>query len=312
MIDLPQEWDFPHVDVESHRLPEVKIGLWGGFVFVNFDQDAEPLEQYLGVLLDHFSHWDLENRYIETHICKRLPANWKASAEAFIEAYHIRETHAGGKPGTEAPTQYDIFGENVTRFVHTIGSRNGSTEIGVDEQERLERLLRGKLDGELVPKLPDGVKARDYYAQLLQKDYEEKYGRDFSGLTTSETIDSIEYFLFPNAFFFPGLTLPMVYRFRPDPVDPDYCDFDLLFLRPKSEDGSHTRPPDPINLDVEESYTLVDSVGSLGVVYDQDTSNLAAQTRGFKSSFKRGQTLGNYQEVRIRHLQMKVNEYLNS
>ena len=63
---------------------------------------------------------------------------------------------------------------------------------------------------------------------------------------------------------------------------------------------------------MEESYTLVDSVGSLGVVYDQDTSNLAAQTRGFKSSFKRGQTLGNYQEVRIRHLQMKVNEYLNS
>ncbi|MDP6894274.1 MAG: SRPBCC family protein, partial [Acidimicrobiales bacterium] len=156
------------------------------------------------------------------------------------------------------------------------------------------------------------LKARDYYAQLLQKDYGEKYGKDFSGLTTSETIDSIEYFLFPNAFFFPGLTLPMVYRFRPDPVDPDYCNFDLLILRPKPEGESCPRPPDPVNLSVEESYTLVDSVGSLGAIYDQDTSNLAAQTRGFKSSFKRGQTLGNYQEVRIRHLQMRVNDYLNS
>ncbi|MEC7810088.1 MAG: aromatic ring-hydroxylating dioxygenase subunit alpha [Actinomycetota bacterium] len=312
LVDLPQEWDFPHVDSESHRLPEVKVGLWGGFVFLNFDQDAEPLEQYLGVLPEHFSRWKLEDRYIETHVCKRLPANWKASAEAFIEAYHIRETHAGGKPGTEAPTQYDIFGENVTRFVHTIGSRNGSTEIGVDEQERLERLLKGKLDGKPVPKLPEGVKARDFYAQLLQKEYGEKYGKDFSDLTTSETIDSIEYFLFPNAFFFPGLTLPMVYRFRPDPTDPDYCNFDLIFLRPKPEDGIFPNPPEPVNLEVEESYTLVESVGPLGVVYDQDTSNLAAQTRGFKSSLKRGQTLGNYQEVRIRHLQMKVNEYLSN
>ena len=87
--------------------------------------------------------------------------------------------------------------------------------------------------------------------------------------------------------------------------------FDLIFLRPKPEDGHHPRPPDPVNLDVEESYTLVESVGSLGAVYDQDTSNLAAQTRGFKSSFKRGETLGNYQEVRIRHLQMRVRDYLN-
>ena len=73
----------------------------------------------------------------------------------------------------------------------------------------------------------------------------------------------------------------------------------------------HPLPPDPVKLYVEEIYTLVEAVGSLGAIYDQDTSNLAAQTRGFKSSFKRGETLGNYQEVRIRHLQMRVKDYLN-
>jgi hypothetical protein len=50
---------------------------------------------------------------------------------------------------------------------------------------------------------------------------------------------------------------------------------------------------------------------SLAQVLDQDTTNLAAQTRGFKSSKKRGQTLGNYQEVRARHLQDLVRRYIN-
>ena len=48
----------------------------------------------------------------------------------------------------------------------------------------------------------------------------------------------------------------------------------------------------------------------LGQVLDQDTANLAAQTRGFKASKKRGQTLGNYQEVRARHLQAMVRRYI--
>ena len=39
---------------------------------------------------------------------------------------------------------------------------------------------------------------------------------------------------------------------------------------------------------------------------------MAAQTRGFRSSVKRGQTLGNYQESRARHLQQRVREYLTA
>jgi hypothetical protein len=137
-----------------------------------------------------------------------------------------------------------------------------------------------------------------------------KYGRDFSKYSTSLTLDSIEYFLFPNAFFFPGLTLPMVYRFRPDPKSPDFCTFDLLMLRPKPLDRPVPPPPEPLQLGVDDSYTLAKGLGILGAIYDQDTGNMAAQTRGFKASRKRGQTLGNYQEMRIRHLHQCVARYL--
>jgi hypothetical protein len=140
----------------------------------------------------------------------------------------------------------------------------------------------------------------------------EQYDNDFSHLSVSETIDSIEYFLFPNAFFFPGLQIPLCYRFRPDGPDPDQCIYEVLYLRPKPRSGAAPLPAEPVDLGVNDSYTTVPGLPiSLGQVLDQDTSNLAAQTRGFKSSKKRGQTLGNYQEVRARHFQSLVRRYIN-
>ena len=85
----------------------------------------------------------------------------------------------------------------------------------------------------------------------------------------------------------------------------------VLYLRPKPRSGKVPEPAEPHDLDVDDSYTNVPGLPtSLGQVLDQDTTNLAAQTRGFKSSKKRGQTLGNYQEVRARHLQNMVRRYI--
>ena len=159
--------------------------------------------------------------------------------------------------------------------------------------------------------LPEGMRARDVYAGFVKEQLGKAYGYDFSELSESITLDSIEYFLFPNAFFFPGLSLPMVYRFRPDPSSVDHCYFDLLMMRPRPPDGSAPPPPEVIHLDVDDSYTAARGLGGLGRVYDQDTANMAAQTRGFKASRKRGQTLGNYQESRVRHLQLRVQDYLS-
>ncbi len=311
LVDLPQAWDFPHVTADSHQLPEMPVDIWEGFVFINFDQEAEPLNEYLGVLPRHWEDWGLSQRYIETHIRKHLPCNWKAAAEAFIEAYHVRETHATGQLGDEVTTQYDVFGENVSRFIHTRGLNSPLRSNPRTEDELLER-ISGRTLGEGDLTLPPGVRARDHYANHVQETMGERYGHDFSHLSESITLDSIEYYLFPNAFFFPGLSLPMVYRFRPDPTSPDFSYFDLLFMRPRPPEGEAPPPPEVIELGIDESYSTAEGVRPLGRVYDQDTANLAAQTRGFKSSFKNGQTLGNYQEIRVRHLQQRVKTYLEA
>lgn len=315
LVDLPGGWDFPHVAEDSHHLSEMPVGVFAGFVFVSFDPEAEPLEDFLGVLPEHFTEvggrWPIEDRYIESHLRKRLPCNWKAGAEAFIEAYHVRQTHASGQPGDEVTTQYDVFEPNVSRFIHTIGMDSPERPTPRTEQEMLDHLTRNVRHGMEPLELPEGERARDFYAGLVKEQLGRNYGHDFSELSESMTLDSIEYFLFPNAFFFPGLSLPMVYRFRPDPDSVDHCYFDLLMMRPRPIDGSAPPPPEVLHLDVDDSYTEAAGLAGLGRVYDQDTANMAAQTRGFKASAKRGQTLGNYQESRVRHLQMRVWDYLS-
>jgi hypothetical protein len=64
-----------------------------------------------------------------------------------------------------------------------------------------------------------------------------------------------------------------------------------------------------VYLDVEQSYTEVDELAWLGAVYDQDTSNLHLQQQGLKTS-RKGITLGNYQEARIRRFHMTLDHYL--
>ncbi|MEY3034641.1 MAG: hypothetical protein RLZ86_1263 [Actinomycetota bacterium] len=311
LIDVPDRWDFPHVTAATHALPRLPVDVFAGFVWINFDPSAQPLSDYLGVLPEHFSEFGFDDRYVETHVSKKLPCNWKAAIEAFLEAYHVRETHSTGRLGDEVTTQYDVFPPNVSRFIHTIGLDSPQRPVPRSEDELFADLVRAfPIDSR--PVLPPGVRARDEYARIVRDQLSRKYGRDFSSASESITLDSIEYFCFPNAFFFPGLSLPMVYRFRPDPDDVDVSWFDLLILRPRPLDGEAPSPPDVIRLDVDDSYTVATGLGGLGRIYDQDTSNMKAQTRGFRASRKGGQTLGNYQEVRVRHLQMRVREHVEA
>jgi nitrite reductase/ring-hydroxylating ferredoxin subunit len=115
--EIPCEWDFPCVDPAKTCLPEVRVGRWGGFVFINPDDDAEPLEDFFGDLSDHFTLLPFESRYKAVHVAKILRCNWKVAQEAFSEAYHVVATHPTILGGIgDANSQYDIFG-NFSRAI---------------------------------------------------------------------------------------------------------------------------------------------------------------------------------------------------
>lgn len=307
---IPCRWDFPHVTDEKFKLPEVKVERWGGFVFINMDPDAKPLSDYLGVLPEHFRDgWDLSQRTTALHLQKELPTNWKAAMEAFLEAYHVVETHAQGLPTAgDANAQYDVFGEHVTRFVHTIGYPSPHYTIPQTQTEILQK-MRSAPEGTVVP---EGSTARAVAAAHLRKTLGAEWGVDLSAYSDSEMLDSIEYQLFPNMCLFPGVSLPMVYRFRPIGNDPSRTLFDLVFLRPLAPGAKPPEAPEPHFIGVNDSYASAPGMDpGLGAVYDQDTNNLAMQYRGFQASKKPGETLGNYQEVRIRKFHQTIDEYLS-
>jgi nitrite reductase/ring-hydroxylating ferredoxin subunit len=313
--NIPGRWDFPHVSEAEHGLQPVKCELWGGFVFINMDPQARPLADFLDVLPAHFGHFPLEQRRIKLHVQKVLPANWKAAQEAFMEAYHNFETHDSPNGGN---TQYDIFGKYVTRFIHNIGTYSPESlsdypgdkwrRPPLTENEQL-RGLGVSVGGDAA--VPEGETARGVAAAALREQVGSELGVDLADCSDSLLLDSIEYHMFPNMFFFPGILIPMTYRFRPLGDDIDQCIFDLLILEPLPAGAPHPEPPEPISLTVEQSYTEVEELKWLAPVYDQDTGNLEMQTRGLKSSRKPGITLGNYQEARIRRLHMTLDEFIS-
>ncbi|MBI1180992.1 MAG: Rieske 2Fe-2S domain-containing protein [Alphaproteobacteria bacterium] len=307
------EWDFPHVDKEEFRLPEARVGTWGGFVFVNMDENAPSLEEYLAPLPEHAKRAAFEDRYVSLHVEKELPCNWKVAQEAFMEAYHLLATHPQLLPASgDINTQYDVFSEHVDRLYNLVGSPSPLMEREVSEQEVLDSMVLGdreSLGGKLT--VPEGVYARQVMAAYFRDLMQEHCGKDCSDYSTAEMIDTVGYFAFPNGHFFLAISFPIIYRFRPLGMDQTKTLFDLILLSPVPKDGPRPEPYEPYRVKIEESYGVVPGIDpGLAVIYDQDTGNMGWQQEGFGAAKKKRATLGNYQEVRIRNMHRTLDRYL--
>jgi hypothetical protein len=80
-------------------------------------------------------------------------------------------------------------------------------------------------------------------------------------------------------------------------------------LQPLPQGKPRPAPAKPIRLGIEDSYTTVPGF-ALASILDQDTENLKMQRTGARASRKGAQSLGNYQEARIRQLHLTMDSYL--
>ncbi len=314
LAGLPCKWDFPQVVPEEFSLPEVQVGVWAGFVFVNFDPDCEPLESYLECLPEHFEPFDLGNRYKAVHGGKILPCNWKLAQEAFMEGFHIAATHPQSVEYTaDTNTQYDVFnGRHVNRFVMPEGV--ASPALGDYPQQKIVDAMQRDMAfyGKEKILLKDGENARERMAEHARDQYSKASGRDFSKLSTSEAVDLIQYFLFPNLGPWGGMATPLVYRFRPNGDNPEECLMEIMLLFPKAPDGSHPPAAKPHIVGLEQSWRDVPGMGSAADVTDQDTENLKRIQRGIRTARRPGAVMTVYQESRIRHFHQTLEEYMAS
>ena len=87
---------------------------------------------------------------------------------------------------------------------------------------------------------------------------------------------------------------------------------DILFLQPVPDKGPRPAPAETVYLDIDEPYTSVPAFeeNRLSYVLDQDTDNFKRQWAGILASLKGSETLGNYQQARIRHFHKTLDDYL--
>lgn len=110
LIAVRDPQDFGNLNMSCRGLIRVRCERFGNLVFVNFDDEAPSLLEWLGPVADEWQEFQFgECRLAARHIWD-LNCNWKIAMEANTEVYHVRSIH----PKTVSPVLDDR--RNVNTF----------------------------------------------------------------------------------------------------------------------------------------------------------------------------------------------------
>lgn len=292
---------FPQIDPANFRLPEVMVGRWGGFVFVNLDPAAVPLDDYLGSFKEEFSKTPFDNRVKRFHIQKILPANWKAAQEAFMEGYHVLTTHPQNTAiASDQCSQHDAF-ENYSREILARGVPSEYMKSTPTVQKMFQVGMGRWDDDPDLPPVAQNKSARELLAEVSRERLRPFFGPKTEEFADAELVDTICYSLFPNFHPFWSAAQPMVYRFRPYGDDHTRSILEFMVLTPLAQ-GETPPPPAAVKLIAEhEDFNVAPEMGYLAAFLNQDISNLSQIMKGLRSSQTGKVLLAQEHELKIRH-----------
>jgi len=308
---ITSQWDYPQIDKRTFNLPEVKVGRWGGFVFINMDPNAASLESYLGDLDMHFERYPLSERFTVARVAKVIRANWKTAQEAFMESFHVIATHPQILAGTaDENSQYDAF-ENYSRAM----SANGYPSPNLRWKPSEDEIAATSFNTEdptvdRARKVPEGTTFRAHGAQQSRDMMRPVLGDKVDELCDAEFMDAFYFTVFPN--FHPWAAYNQIaYRFVPYEDQHEMCVMETWLLAPFKGERP---PPAPLHwLDVDQSYLEAPELGMLGRIFNQDLANIPYVQKGMHTlrMSKPGATLGIYQHGKLRHFHKLYDQYMH-
>lgn len=297
------DWDgCPSVDDEDFSLREVRVGTWGGFVYINPDPQAESLEDYLAPMAGLVDPFQLQDMRYRWYVSVRLPCNWKVALEAFNEGYHVAATH---------PQLLETYGDDTTRsFVHgkhghfTIPyserpSGSPSPKTGkpmpddlrpglvqmLDNYNRTLKALFSERDAEaahrLLSEVPPGTDHATVLGTLVrfQREAAEATGAGWPEITMEQVVRAgADWHVFPNQVFLLNFDAALCYRARPDGDNPDSCIYDIWSLQ-RYAPGSEP-PLERIILHGQDDWKGFEKIS---IILQQDFDNMLEVQKGMKS-----------------------------
>lgn len=106
------------------RLKPLQSAIWGGFVFVNFDQDAEPFSKHISVFSEQSAGLRPEDCRLFEKFTIRLDCNWKLVPENLADWYHVEVLHRATL-GHYTPTERVRF-EHFPRGSYSVKYASGA------------------------------------------------------------------------------------------------------------------------------------------------------------------------------------------
>ncbi|HEY1075645.1 MAG TPA: aromatic ring-hydroxylating dioxygenase subunit alpha [Fontimonas sp.] len=320
-------------------LREVHHRIFAGFVFINFDKNPQPFDEFIAPvreLLEGLAIGDMRHYW-----WKALPvaANWKVAQEAFFEGYHVPATHPqlepdsadivwNGTPNAEAEANFahrNVMYENFANghgrfFAGKKTPMQGHVRLPGDPvdmmADRLNLLVTGmdamvlKEDVEIVRSLkgkpiPEGSSLGGEYVKALyttaamQQRPMPKPVPEILGMWGGEI------FVFPNLLILPQAGNAMIYRVRPDGFDPDKCIFEILSTKtyPAAQ-----KPPKP----QLQQVTDINDPEQVLLIPRQDFHNIPRMQKGLHSRGCKQIWLAENQEKMILNMHRELDLFLHS
>lgn len=319
-------------------LREVRLEVFAGFVFINFDKNPESFDDFIAPvreLVEGLAIGDMHHYW-----WKAIPvaSNWKVAQEAFFEGYHVPATHPqlepdaaaivfDGTPGPEADATF------AHRNVHTENFANGHGRFFAGKKtpmaghvkqkggdpvdamaDRLNLLVVGmdamvlKEDVEIVRSLkgkpiPEGSSLGGEYVKALYATAAAQQRPMPKPVPEILGMWGGEIFIFPNLLILPQAGNAMIYRVRPDASNPDHCVFEIFST--KTYPAAVT-PPRAIQVQVTDP----EDPEQVLPIPRQDLGNIPRMQRGLHSKGCKQIWLAVEQEKMILNMHHELDRFL--
>jgi Rieske 2Fe-2S family protein len=93
LVSAPNMVDTDGFDQADYPLHPVSVAIWGGLVFINFQEHPEPFEKVCAPLLSRFDRWRLPELEPVQRREYELECNWKLLVQNYSECYHCPTLH---------------------------------------------------------------------------------------------------------------------------------------------------------------------------------------------------------------------------
>ena len=223
---IQQEQEFFDVDKADYPLKPVRCEVWEGFIFVNFDDDAISLEEYLGEFGQGLKGYPFHEMTEHYSYRAEVKSNWKLFIDAFVEFYHAPILHMKQAEKAEAEKlakfgfealHYDIKGDHS--MISSWGGMSPPKDLNMVKP--IERILHSGLFGPWDRPAIKGI-LPDELPPAINPGRHKTWGQD-----------SFEFF--PNftlLFWVPGWYL--TYNYWPTGVDTHIFEANLYFVPPRN------------------------------------------------------------------------------